>query len=75
MAFHARNSVMAKQKDLAKDAKTGRLVLGGDRFAKIGEVEGIRLTAAMKERASEAQAKGLSADEYRRKIIRSHQKG
>jgi hypothetical protein len=66
---------MAKRKTSAKDAKTGRFVLGSDRFAKISEVEGIRLTTAMKKRASEARIKGLSAEEYRRTIIRSHQKG
>ena len=66
---------MPKRKTIAKDAKTGRFVLGSDRFAKISEVEGIRLTTAMKERASQAQIKGLSAEEYRRTVIRSHRKG
>jgi hypothetical protein len=65
---------MAKRKDIAKDAKTGRFVLGSDRFAKISEVEGIRLTPEMKNRANEAKSKGLTADEYRQTIIRSHQK-
>jgi hypothetical protein len=65
---------MAKRKDIAKDAKTGRFVLGSDRFAKISEVEGIRLTPEMKKRANEAKSKGLTADEYRETIIRSHQK-
>jgi hypothetical protein len=64
--------VMAKRKIIAKGDKTGRFVLGSDRFAKISEVEGIRLTTAMKERASQAQIKGLSAEEYRRTVIRSH---
>jgi hypothetical protein len=50
-------------------------VLGSDRFAKISEVEGIRLTTTMKKRASEARSKGLSAEEYRQSIIRSHRKG
>lgn len=66
---------MPKRKTIAKDAKTGQFVLGSDRFAKISEVEGIRLTTAMKERASQAQIKGLSAEEYRRTVIRSHRKG
>jgi hypothetical protein len=66
---------MTKRKSPPKTAKTGRFVLGSDRFAKISEVEGIRLTAAMKKRASEAQAKGLTAEEYRVAIIRSHRKG
>jgi hypothetical protein len=64
-----------KTKTIAKGEKTDRFVLGSDRFAKISEVEGVRLTTAMKKRASEAQIKGLSADEYRRTIIRSHRKG
>ena len=64
-----------KDKDIVKGAKAGRFVLGSDRFAKISEVEGIRLTPAMKNRASEVQIKGLTAEEYRRTIIRSHQKG
>jgi hypothetical protein len=66
---------MAKRKTIAKDAKTGRFVLGSDRFAKISGVEGIRLTTAMKKRAGEARTKGLSAEEYRHTIIRSHRKG
>ena len=67
--------IIVKQKHFARDAKTGRFVIGRDRFAKISEVEGIRLTTAMKKRASEAQIKGLSAEEYRGTIIRSHRKG
>ena len=39
------------------------------------EVEGIRLTDAMKRRSREAQAKGLTAEEHRRTILRSHRKG
>jgi len=63
---------MTKQKNVAKGAKSGRFVLGSDRFAKISEVEGIKLTPAMKKRASDARSKGLSAEEYRHAIIRSH---
>lgn len=66
---------MAKQKNIARSSKTGQFVLGSDRFAKISEVEGIKLRAAMKKRASDAQSKGLTAEEYRRSIIRSHRKG
>ena len=66
---------MVKQKNIAKGGKSGRFVLGSDRFAKISEVEGIRLTPAMKKRASDAQSKGLTAEEYRRTIIRNHRKG
>ena len=65
---------MAKQKTVAKGAKSGKFVLGSDRFAKISEVEGIKLTSAMKKRASDARSKGLTAEEYRRAIIRSYGK-
>ena len=37
-------------------------------------VEGIEMTAAMKKRAGDARAKGLTAEEYRRTIIRSYRK-
>ncbi len=67
---------MAKQKKSATTGtKTGRFVVGKANFAKISEVEGIRPTAAMKKRAEDAQARGLSAEEYRRAIIGSHRKG
>jgi hypothetical protein len=66
---------MAKQKKpIAKSAKTGRFVIGSADFGKISAVEGIRMTAAMKKRASDAHAKGLSAEEYRSTIIRSYRK-
>jgi len=67
---------MAKQKKtIAKGAKTGRFVIGSAGFGKISAVEGIRMTAEMKKRASDARAKGLTAEEYRRTIIRSYRKG
>ena len=67
---------MAKQKKtVAKSAKTGRFVIGSAGFGKISAVEGIRMTAEMKKRASDARAKGLTAEEYRRKIVRSYRKG
>ena len=67
---------MAKQKkSLAKGVKTGRFVIGSAGFGKISAVEGIRMTAEMKKRASDAVAKGLTAEEYRRTIIRSYRKG
>ena len=67
---------MTKQKrTVAKGPKGGRFAIGSDNFAKISAVEGIRLTDAMKKRASDAQAKGLTAEEYRRMIIRSYRKG
>ena len=67
---------MAKQKKtIAKGTKTGRFVIGSAGFGKISAVEGIRMTAEMKKRASDARAKGLTAEEYRRTIIRSYRKG
>ncbi len=67
---------MTKQKSgPTKGAKSDRFVLGSDRFAKISEVEGIKLTPAMKRRASDARSKGLTAEERRRTIISSHRKG
>lgn len=58
---------MAKQKKpVAKSTKTGRFV--------ISAVEGIQMTAAMKKRAGDARADGLTAEEYRRTIIRSYRK-
>jgi hypothetical protein len=65
---------MPKQKK-TKSAKTGRFVIGSAGFGKISAVEGIRMTAAMKKRAGDARAKGLTAEEYRSSIIRSHRKG
>jgi hypothetical protein len=67
---------MAKQKKpTAKSVKAGRFVVGTSGFGKISAVEGIRITPAMKKRAADALAKGLTAEEYRRMIIRSYRKG
>jgi hypothetical protein len=60
------------QKPTVKPAKTGRFVIGRDSFGKISAVEGIEMTAAMKERAGDACAEGLTTEEYRRAIIRSY---
>jgi DUF1009 family protein len=66
---------MAKhEKPIGKTANTGRFVIGSDGFGKISAVEGIEMTAAMKKRAGDARAKGLTAEEYRRTIIRSYRK-
>ena len=46
---------MTEQKNTTGNGKAGQFVLGSDHFAKISAVDGIRLTAAMKKRASEAQ--------------------
>jgi hypothetical protein len=70
------NAIMAKQRKLVtKGAKVGGFVVGRAHFAKISAVERIELTPVMEKRASEASQKGLTADEYRRAIVRSHRKG
>ncbi|MDB5554005.1 MAG: hypothetical protein JWL86_3989 [Rhizobium sp.] len=67
---------MAKQrKTVTKCAKAGGFIVGRAGFAKISAVEEIELTPVMEKRASEADRKGLSAEEYRRAIVRSHRKG
>ena len=58
-----------------KARKKGGFVIGRDNFGKISAVEGIRLTPAMKKRATDAERKGLSAEEYRQTIVRSYRKG
>ena len=66
---------MPKQKQsVGKSGKSG-FVVGRASFGKISAVEGIRLLPAAKKRAADAEAKGLSADEYRRVIERAHRKG
>jgi len=65
---------MPKQKrSTGKSSKTP-FVVGPAAFAKISAVEGVRLTPAMKARAAEAASKGLSAEEYRKLIVRAHRK-
>lgn len=66
---------MPKQKRPTGKSVKGGFVVGHAGFAKISAVEGIRLKPAMKKRATEAAAKGLSAEEYRRTIVRSYRKG
>jgi hypothetical protein len=66
---------MSKPKQAGTKAKKkGRFVIGRDSFGKISAVEGIRLTPAMKKRATDAERKGLSAEEHRRTIMRSYRK-
>jgi hypothetical protein len=65
---------MPKQKpSTGKSSKAG-FTIGHASFAKISAVEGIRLKPAMEKRAAEAHSKGLSPEEYRRVIVRSHRK-
>jgi hypothetical protein len=58
----------------AKAKKKASFVVGREGFGKISAVEGIRLTPAMKRRAADAERNGLSAEEYRRTIVRSYRK-
>jgi hypothetical protein len=62
-----------QQRSAGKSTKTG-FIVGRAGFAKISAVEGIQLKPAMKKRAAEATSKGLSAEEYRKAIIRTHRK-
>jgi hypothetical protein len=65
---------MPKQKrSTGKTAKSG-FIIGRASFTKISAVEGIRLKPAMKKRATDAAVKGLSAEEFRRTIVRSYRK-
>ncbi len=51
---------MSKPKQArTKAKKKGSFVIGRDSFGKISAVEGIRLTPAMKKRATDAERKGL----------------
>jgi hypothetical protein len=66
---------MAKhEKSVGQRAKSDRFVIGRSAFAKISAVEGISLTDSMKKRADEGRSKGLTPEEHRRAIIRSHRK-
>jgi hypothetical protein len=65
---------MPRQKTpTGKSGKTG-FVVGHAGFSKISAVEGIHLKPAMKQRAAEAHSKGLSAEEYRKVIVRTYRK-
>jgi hypothetical protein len=54
---------------------SAKFVIGRERFTQISAVEGIKPTAAMRERAAEFDRQGLSAAERRREIIKVHRKG
>ena len=66
---------MPKQKRSTGKTVKGGFIIGRAGFVKISAVEGIRLKPAMTKRSTEAAAKGLSAEEYRRTIVRSYRKG
>jgi hypothetical protein len=61
-----------KSSSRGKSAK--RYVLGRERFGKISEVEGIRLSASMKRECAEFDRKGMSAGERRRHIVERYKK-
>jgi len=65
---------MIKKRLTEKRPQTGRFVIG-ESFQKISLVEVIRMTGDIKKRAADARSKGMSPDEYRRAILRSHRKG
>jgi hypothetical protein len=56
--------------NIARARAAEQPVLGRDAFAKISEVEGIRLTDDMKQAFAEFDRQGLSPAERRRAIIR-----
>jgi hypothetical protein len=66
---------MPKQKPSTGTRGKSGFVVGRASFAKISAVEGIKLTAAMKKRAADAEGRGLSAEQYRREIVRAYRKG
>jgi hypothetical protein len=57
-----------------RSATTGQFVLGKARFASISAVEGIKPTPAMKKRAKDFDARGLSSEERRRELLKVHSK-
>jgi hypothetical protein len=59
---------------VGKSGKSG-FVVGRVNFAKISAVEGIGMTAAMKQRADDAATKRLSPEERRRVIVSAYRKG
>jgi hypothetical protein len=65
---------MPKQKGSTGKSSKKHFVIGRAGFTKISAVEGIRLKPAMQKRAAEAASKGLSAEEYRRVILRTYRK-
>lgn len=51
------------------------VTIGRQRFAKISEVEGIKLSGEMRQRAVDFDRRGSSAEERRTTIIRAYRKG
>ena len=68
-------SMPSRKKTPPKKTGVSGHVVGRDRFAKISAVEGVTMSAAMTKRARTSAAKGLSAEETRKAIVRSYRKG
>ena len=66
---------MPSQKRTPKKTANSGFVIGRSGFAKISEVEGLKLTPAMKKRANVSKRKKLSNEETRRIILQSYRKG
>jgi hypothetical protein len=49
--------------------------IGREGFAKISEVEGLKLTAEMRRRIAKFDRQGLSSEERIRAIVAAHRKG
>ena len=54
---------------------SAKFVIGRERFTQISAVEGIKPTAAMKQRSARFDREGLSPAERRKEIIKAHKKG
>ncbi len=66
---------MKKQGSRTSRSRSSGIIIGRERFAKISEVEGLRLTPEMKRRAAEFDRKGLTPEERIRAIVAAHRKG
>jgi hypothetical protein len=65
---------MPKQKRTTGKSSKSDFIVGRANFTKISAVEGVRLKPAMEKRAAEAASRGLSAEEYRKVILRTYRK-
>jgi len=65
---------MPKQKRTTGKSSKSDFIVGRPNFTKISAVEGVQLKPAMEKRAAEAASRGLSAEEYRKVILRTYRK-
>jgi hypothetical protein len=54
---------------------SAEFIIGRERFTQISAVEGIKPTAAMKQRNARFEREGLSPSERRKEIIKAYKKG